>query len=118
MCTSERCIFLAMVVHVLHLLVSGKVQGVHFRKYTQQCAQSLSLRGIVRNLDDGSVEVIAFARDAPAALATLHEWCSTKGSPKSRIESCAVVARGEFELEQASPEQRAAFERFPFAVLK
>ncbi|HWV55850.1 MAG TPA: acylphosphatase [Longimicrobiales bacterium] len=37
--------------------VSGVVQGVGFRFWTQRVGQSLALRGIVRNVEDGSVEV-------------------------------------------------------------
>ena len=43
----------------LHCIVSGKVQGVYFRAFVQEQADSLSLRGWVRNLKDGRVEVLA-----------------------------------------------------------
>ncbi len=35
------------------------VQGVNFRWYTQRRASDLGLTGFVRNLPDGSVEVVA-----------------------------------------------------------
>jgi acylphosphatase len=40
-----------------HLLVSGKVQGVGFRKFSQASALKLRLLGTVRNLMDGRVEL-------------------------------------------------------------
>lgn len=40
-------------------LVRGLVQGVNFRWFTQRRALELGLRGFVRNLADGSVEVVA-----------------------------------------------------------
>jgi acylphosphatase len=40
-------------------LVSGIVQGVGFRYYTQDEAERLRLSGFVRNLRDGRVEVYA-----------------------------------------------------------
>ncbi|MFN8311156.1 MAG: acylphosphatase [Chitinophagales bacterium] len=43
----------------LHLIVKGTVQGVGFRKATLRVAEVLQLRGFVRNLPDGSVEVEA-----------------------------------------------------------
>jgi len=43
----------------LHAIVSGMVQGVNFRYYTRERAQRLRLTGWVRNLWDGTVEVLA-----------------------------------------------------------
>jgi len=42
----------------LHLVVSGIVQGVGFRWYTQRIAKSLGLTGWVRNLQNGDVEIV------------------------------------------------------------
>jgi len=47
--------------------VSGFVQGVGFRYFTQGEAQRLDLSGYVRNLRDGRVE--AYAIGTPAQLA-------------------------------------------------
>ncbi len=43
----------------LHAIVHGRVQGVSFRYYTRRRAGELGLRGYVRNLGDGTVEVVA-----------------------------------------------------------
>jgi acylphosphatase len=40
-------------------IVKGRVQGVGYRMFVLNAAQSLDLIGHVRNLDDGSVEVLA-----------------------------------------------------------
>jgi acylphosphatase len=54
--------------------VSGTVQGVGFRFFVQQKANSLGLSGWARNTDDGRVEV--YASGAPERLndlaAALH----------------------------------------------
>jgi acylphosphatase len=42
-----------------HWFVSGRVQGVSFRAFTYEAATDLKLRGWVRNLTDGRVEVVA-----------------------------------------------------------
>ncbi len=39
--------------------VTGKVQGVYYRKFVSQAAMRGRYRGTVRNMRDGSVEVIA-----------------------------------------------------------
>jgi len=68
----------------LRFLVSGKVQGVCFRASTKEQARHLGLRGYVRNLDDGRVEVLAAGSDE--ALAALATWL-WKGPPSSRVDA-------------------------------
>lgn len=43
----------------LHVIFSGRVQGVFFRKTTKEIAESLHIKGTVKNLSDGTVEVRA-----------------------------------------------------------
>jgi acylphosphatase len=63
-------------------VVSGRVQGVGFRWYVQGRASRLGLAGWVRNLDDGSVEVVATG-DQPS-LASLDEIVR-QGPPGARV---------------------------------
>lgn len=49
----------------VHILVSGKVQGVGFRNFVQAHAEALELCGWARNLRDGRVEILV-AADAEA----------------------------------------------------
>ncbi len=80
----------------LHAYVSGYVQGVGFRYFTLRTAQQLALVGWVRNLSDGSVEVVAEGRKAvlEAFLTELK-----RGPQSSRVENVRYTwypARGEF----------------------
>lgn len=43
----------------MHALFKGKVQGVGFRFSAVECALHKDLTGWVKNLDDGSVEIVA-----------------------------------------------------------
>ena len=43
----------------VHLIVSGRVQGVFFRDNTRKKAIELGLHGYAKNLEDGNVEVVA-----------------------------------------------------------
>lgn len=48
---------------VLHLIFYGKVQGVGFRKFVKKKADEIGVKGYVKNLPDGTVEVVAQADD-------------------------------------------------------
>jgi acylphosphatase len=43
----------------VRIIVEGRVQGVSFRYYTEGKAKELQLKGTVRNLSNGSVEIVA-----------------------------------------------------------
>ena len=51
-------------VNAVRWIVTGRVQGVSYRYFTQQAARELELTGWVRNLPDGSVEVQVAGDDA------------------------------------------------------
>ncbi len=44
-------------------IVSGKVQGVFYRKSIQQAASVAQIQGYIKNLPDKRVEVVAFLYD-------------------------------------------------------
>ena len=46
-----------------HIFVSGRVQGVGYRRFAQKQAQSLEIRGWTRNLADGRVEIFASGQE-------------------------------------------------------
>lgn len=72
----------------VRVVVSGIVQGVNFRRYTQMTARSLGVAGWVRNLPTGSVEG-CFEGEADA-VAALVEWCRS-GPPYGRVDSLDLV---------------------------
>ena len=47
--------------HMMHVLanIEGKVQGVFFRKTVKKYADQYNVKGYVKNLPDGSVEILA-----------------------------------------------------------
>ncbi len=43
----------------VRIIVKGRVQGVGYRFFTRRTALELGVKGYVRNLPDGTVEVVA-----------------------------------------------------------
>lgn len=67
----------------VRLVLSGRVQGVAFRYFTRQTAQRMHLRGWVRNLSDGSVEVRV--RGSETELDAFRELLR-QGPPMGRVD--------------------------------
>ena len=62
--------------------VTGRVQGVWFRRYAKEAAESYDLTGFIRNEPDGSV--YAEAQGKETDLMKFVEWLHT-GSPLSGV---------------------------------
>ena len=78
-----------------HLLISGRVQGVAFRYYTQDIAQGLGIKGWVRNCGDGRVEIVVEGEED--RVKELIDWCYQ--GPGS-----AIVEKVDVEWEKYSGE--------------
>jgi acylphosphatase len=79
-----------------HLLVSGRVQGVYFRKSTLIEAQSLGVNGWVRNLVDGRVEAVLEGEEHSVKM--LVNYCRS-GPSAARVDYLHVSYgpfKGEF----------------------
>ena len=68
----------------MRITISGKVQGVYYRQSTREKSMQLGISGIVKNLTNGSVEVIASGTSDQ--LNNLVEWCK-QGPPKAVVSS-------------------------------
>lgn len=80
-------------------IVTGRVQGVSFRYYTEQAASLLRLSGWVRNLPDGSVEVRV--RGSADRIEKFREQVS-RGPRLARVDA---VAEEELAADAALPER-------------
>jgi acylphosphatase len=81
-------------------LIRGRVQGVGFRYFAQHAANALGLRGYVRNVRDGSVEVYAAGppEKLSALAAMLHEgprWADVRSVEE---QEAAVERYSSFEI--------------------
>ena len=72
-----------------HFLVSGRVQAVGFRYFTQAAANREGLHGWVRNLPDGRVEVEA---EGDADAVVRFERALRQGPRGARVDEMDVEA--------------------------
>ena len=71
----------------VHVLISGKVQGVWFRANTKEKARQLNIKGWVRNLPDGRVEAVF--QGEKEMVEEMIKW-RYKGPPLAEVENVEV----------------------------
>lgn len=70
------------------IFVSGLVQGVGFRAYTQRVAESYGLSGWVRNLPDGRVEILVEGDEEVLCNFVKDVW---RGPRLSRVDKLEII---------------------------
>jgi len=75
-----------------NIKVTGKVQGVWFRKYTKDKADELGLQGTVENQPDASV-YIEVESSCVERLKQFTEWLY-QGSPLSKVDEVEIISDG------------------------
>ena len=69
---------------ICRVVISGRVQGVGYRAWTEYTAIKLGLEGWVRNRRDGTVEALFVGPDE--TVETMLEACR-QGPPGARVEA-------------------------------
>ena len=79
----------------VHVVVSGRVQGVGFRWFCREEALGRGLGGWVRNLPDGRVEAVF--EGEPDAVDAAVAWCrrGPRGAEVEQVEATTEEPRGE-----------------------
>lgn len=75
------------MLQTISITVSGLVQGVYYRQSTKEKALELGISGIVKNLPDGSVHILATGSDDQ--LDQLVAWCKV-GPRNAQVSSVNV----------------------------
>ena len=81
----------------LHATVSGRVQGVGFRYFVLDAANSLNLTGWVRNRHNGNVEVLAEGERPDLEALLRHLNRGPASSYVQEVKHHWEAANGEFE---------------------
>ena len=71
----------------VHIIISGKVQGVFFRKSAKETADRTGVSGKVRNRDNGDVEI--WASGTEQQLEKFMQWCR-KGPSGARVDDVQI----------------------------
>ncbi|MCK5611663.1 acylphosphatase [Candidatus Pacearchaeota archaeon] len=71
----------------VRVYINGTVQGVFFRAFIKESAEKLNLKGFVRNLEDGRIEV--FLEGGIDDVAEMIEVCK-KGPKHSMIRDVEI----------------------------
>lgn len=81
----------------VHVIISGKVQGVFFRSTTKRQAVAHSVTGWVRNLPDGRVEAVFEGEEK--AVKALVNFCriGPSGAKVTNVELTWQEFTGEFK---------------------
>ena len=69
------------------IYISGRVQGVGFRFHAHEQAMKLGLKGWVRNLPDGRVEMLLFGEESP--VKNMIKWAHS-GPPTAAVDKVEV----------------------------
>lgn len=76
----------------IHIYVSGLVQGVYFRHNTKIKAEEFGLKGWVRNLSDGRVEIVC--EGISDSIDKMTAWC--RRGPRGAYVEHLEIYQGEF----------------------
>ena len=72
----------------VEVLISGRVQGVFYRKWAMETARRLGLSGWVRNLYDGRVQAVFSGAECQVESMLARCW---QGSPNARVSHLDVT---------------------------
>ena len=88
-------------METLHLIITGRVQGVGFRNYVAFKARQFQINGWVRNRLDGSVE--AMLQGTPENVAAIIKRLR-HGPPQAVVADIAITAgQGEYRAFDTLP---------------
>lgn len=82
------------MVSTIKILISGRVQGVYFRRFAKNKAVALGVKGTVRNREDGRVEIVAQAEKE--VLQAFIQWCH-KGPITAKVGHVEITEIQDFE---------------------
>jgi acylphosphatase len=79
-------------MQTVHLLITGKVQGVFFRETARKVAEKLNIKGWIKNTRDEKVEAMISGEEKD--VNDFINWCKT-GPDRAEVEEVMVSGQPE-----------------------
>ncbi len=78
------------------IIVDGLVQGVGFRVFSARCADDLGIEGYVRNVADGSVEIIAQGEPEELQAYVARLWRGPEAAKVAAVDVTDAAANNRY----------------------
>jgi acylphosphatase len=78
------------MLKTVSITVTGKVQGVFYRQSAREKATELGIKGEIRNMPDGTVQIIATGTSKQ--IEQLTEWCR-QGPARAKVTNVITEER-------------------------
>ena len=84
-------------METVHLVISGKVQGVFFRETSRKLAEKLNITGWIKNNPDGKVEVLITGNEKD--LDDFVSFCK-KGPERAEVEEVKILKKQKMDFDK------------------
>lgn len=82
-------------METVHLVIKGKVQGVFYRATAKDVATELNIKGWVKNMPDGNVEMLVSGDKDQ--LEKFIDWCRS-GPKRAVVKEIIITSRDDSSL--------------------
>jgi acylphosphatase len=79
-------------MQTVHLIISGKVQGVFFRETSRKIAEKLNIKGWIKNVPEEKVEALITGDEKN--VSDFIKWCKT-GPDRAKVKEVIVTKQPE-----------------------
>lgn len=84
-------------METVHLVISGKVQGVFFRETSRRLAEKLHIKGWIKNTPDGKVEALITGNEKD--LDDFVDFCK-KGPERAEVEEVKILKKQKMDFDK------------------
>ena len=81
----------------VHLLISGKVQGVFFRETARKIAEQFNIKGWIKNTKDEKVEAVISGEKE--SIDDFVDWCRI-GPERAKVKDIIISEHGQSLFEK------------------